>query len=126
MNQPWRSLLFVVSFVGWSAVAKCYAADAPAELPPSAAKQIDFAADVEPIFARACYRCHGAEKQRSGYRLDVKSVALKGGELGQAIIPGRSAESTPTGTEIMSASPSAITASCSVGAMRIAISVLMG
>ena len=54
----------------------------------------DFVSDVRPIFATHCVKCHGAEKQKSGYRLDVKSLALTGGE-GSApnILPGKGAAS---------------------------------
>lgn len=44
------------------------------------AADVDFVNDVRPIFERHCYECHGAEKQKSGLRLDVKSVAVRGGE----------------------------------------------
>ncbi len=54
----------------------------------------DFERDIRPIFAANCVKCHGPEKQKSGYRLDVKSVALTGGE-GSApnILPGKAAAS---------------------------------
>ena len=48
---------------------------------------------IQPILERSCLSCHGAEKQRSGFRLDQRSHAIKGGELGVAIVPGQSAES---------------------------------
>ncbi|MCB1063733.1 MAG: PSD1 domain-containing protein [Verrucomicrobiae bacterium] len=56
---------------------------------------VDFVRDVRPIFQEHCYRCHGAEKQKSGLRLDVKEAALQGGS-GHApdIIPD-SAGSSP-------------------------------
>jgi len=63
------------------------------KLPSAASRPVDFTKEVRPIFEAACYQCHGPEKQKSDFRLDVKSLALKGGEHGQAIIPGRSAES---------------------------------
>ncbi len=46
----------------------------------------DFARDIRPIFERHCLACHGAEKQKAGYRLDVRETALKGGESGEAAI----------------------------------------
>src|SRR5690242_15543301 len=50
--------------------------------------------DIRPIFERRCYGCHGAEKQRSKYRLDVRDTALKGGSSGKAaIIPHDSGNS---------------------------------
>lgn len=46
----------------------------------------DFGRDIRPIFAQHCEKCHGAEKQLSGYRLDVRAKALAGGESGEAAI----------------------------------------
>ncbi len=58
-----------------------------------------------PLFAEAtqilenhCLKCHGPEKQRSGYRLDYLEAAFKGGEIAQfveqaAIEPGDSIRS---------------------------------
>src|SRR3954453_4303880 len=56
-------------------------------------KKIDFAKDVQPIFASACYSCHGEKKQQSSFRLDRKADAMKGGEIGVAVVPGKSGES---------------------------------
>ena len=59
-----------------------------------AAEPVDFVRDVQPIFARHCVSCHGPEKQKSEYRLDVKRTALAGGESGhKPIVPGKSAAS---------------------------------
>src|SRR5687767_13198540 len=67
---------------------------APANLPPPADRKIDFVKDVRPIFAASCHSCHGPEKQRSEFRLDVREIALKGGDSGKpAILPGDSAGS---------------------------------
>ena len=64
------------------------------KLPPPAGRPVDFAKDVQPIFAKSCYACHGPDKQKSGFRLDLKSAALKGGENhAPDIRPGQSAES---------------------------------
>lgn len=68
-------------------------AAAPADLPPPANRPIQFQKDVEPIFAKHCYACHGPEKQKGDLRLDVKPIALKGGSSGPAIVPGKSGES---------------------------------
>jgi hypothetical protein len=65
-----------------------------AELPPPAQRAIDFARDVRPLFHERCIGCHGPEKQKSGYRLDSRDAALKGGDSGDAaIISGKSADS---------------------------------
>src|SRR5262245_42697779 len=55
---------------------------------------VDFQRDILPIFQAHCYKCHDAAKQRSGYRLDVRSTALRGGESGKAaIVPGQRSKS---------------------------------
>lgn len=64
-----------------------------AALPPPANRKIDFVKDIQPIFTARCYECHADKKQEAQFRLDVREIALKGGELGPAIIPGKSAES---------------------------------
>ncbi|MFM9960691.1 MAG: PSD1 and planctomycete cytochrome C domain-containing protein [Planctomycetaceae bacterium] len=60
---------------------------------PLATRKIDFVKDVQPIFEAKCLACHGAKKQESAYRLDHKASALRGGDLGRAIVPGKSGES---------------------------------
>jgi mono/diheme cytochrome c family protein len=60
----------------------------------AAAAAPDFERDVQPIFSAHCVKCHGPEKQKGGYRVDAKAVALTGGD-GSApnIIPGNAAGS---------------------------------
>ena len=65
----------------------------PATLPAPASRPVDFTADIQPLFAAACLRCHGPERSRSGFRLDDPQRALAGGDRGPAIRPGHSAES---------------------------------
>jgi mono/diheme cytochrome c family protein len=63
-------------------------------LPPAADRTVDFTQDIQPIFTRACFSCHGPEKQQGGYRLDSPAAALRGGETySPAIKPGDSAGS---------------------------------
>ena len=63
------------------------------KLPPAASGPVDFAKDIQPLFAAKCYSCHGAEKQKGGLRLDIKVAALEGGDNGKVFVPGKSAES---------------------------------
>src|SRR5262245_10871446 len=61
---------------------------------PLRAPPLAFVRDVRPIFEQRCYASHGPEKQKSELRLDVKSVALHGGDNSSPnIIPGRAADS---------------------------------
>ena len=62
-------------------------------LPPAAEGPVRFAEDIEPLFRRHCYACHGPERQESGLRLDAKSKAMSGGDHGPAIVAGSSATS---------------------------------
>jgi hypothetical protein len=58
------------------------------------ASDVDFVRDVRPIFQNRCYSCHGATKQKSGLRLDVKSAAFQGGDgYGPSLIAGKANES---------------------------------
>jgi mono/diheme cytochrome c family protein len=54
---------------------------------------IDFDHDIRPIFESSCLRCHGPERPRSRFRLDNRDSALKGGDDGVDIVPGRSDKS---------------------------------
>jgi len=64
-----------------------------AELPPPAARPVDFARELQPLFAARCYDCHGEKKQESAFRADNRADLLKGGDHGPAIVMGKSAES---------------------------------
>ena len=59
----------------------------------SAAAEVDFVQDIQPIFSEHCYQCHGGHKQEAAFRLDNKSSALKGGDFGVAIVPGNADDS---------------------------------
>src|SRR5207249_6441175 len=48
---------------------------------------------IQPIFKASCLKCHGPEKPKGQFRLDSKSLAMKGGVAGKAILPGKGAES---------------------------------
>jgi len=66
---------------------------APVNLPPPSGRKVDFVKDIQPIFAESCLGCHGPKKQEAAFRLDHKATALRGGELGPAIVLGKSADS---------------------------------
>jgi mono/diheme cytochrome c family protein len=53
---------------------------APGHAPAAAPAAIDFVRDIQPIFQEHCTSCHGADRQRSGYRLDSKDLAFDGGD----------------------------------------------
>ena len=75
VNSRWSSLV-----VGAVALIQCAAA-------------VDYVREVKPLLTEHCYKCHGAQQQKSELRLDTATFALKGGENGPAFKPGKSAES---------------------------------
>jgi cytochrome c553 len=52
-----------------------------------------FETRIRPLLIDSCTKCHGAEKQRGGLRLDSRAALLKGGDSGPAILPGKPGES---------------------------------
>jgi len=51
--------------------------------------KVDFNRDIQPIFKSHCHKCHGEASSKNGLRLDRKVDALKGGDSGRVIIPGK-------------------------------------
>ncbi len=48
---------------------------------------------VRPVLIERCQKCHGAEKQKAGLRLDSRDALLAGGETGPAVVPGQPEQS---------------------------------
>jgi ankyrin repeat protein/mono/diheme cytochrome c family protein len=61
--------------------------------PEPASKTVDYLKDIKPLLAQNCYGCHGPDVQQSGLRLDLRQNALRGGDYGPVIVPGKSSES---------------------------------
>ena len=64
-----------------------------AQLPPPAGHTVSFAKEIKPLFEASCITCHGRGKEKGGFRLDTRETALKGGDSGPALLPGKSADS---------------------------------
>ncbi len=47
-----------------------------------------FETHVRPLLIDACIPCHGASENEGGLRLDTREFAFRGGETGNAIVPG--------------------------------------
>ncbi len=69
----------------------CITLSGPYSLPAHA--EVDFVKEIQPIFKKRCYECHGNETQEAGLRLDQKADALAGGDSGQIIKPNKASES---------------------------------
>ncbi len=54
---------------------------------------VDYARDIKPMLAKHCVSCHGETRPRGGLRLDTVANALKGGDNGPSLVPGRPDES---------------------------------
>src|SRR4051794_11657137 len=59
----------------------------------AADKPVSFTQDIRPIFESSCWKCHGSAVQLSRLDLRSRESALKGGQKGAAIVPGKAAES---------------------------------
>lgn len=55
------------------------------KLPRPADRSVDFAEDIQPIFQRNCYDCHGPGQDDGGLSLARRASALEGGEGGTVI-----------------------------------------
>ncbi|MFO0956845.1 MAG: c-type cytochrome domain-containing protein, partial [Isosphaeraceae bacterium] len=56
---------------------------------PDAEKVRFFETKVRPVLIAKCLSCHGPDKSKGGLRLDSREMALKGGDSGPAIAPGK-------------------------------------
>src|SRR5215510_9645186 len=54
---------------------------------------VPFTPDIRSIFESSCWKCHGGSVQLSKLDLRTRESALKGGEKGPAIVPGKAEES---------------------------------
>ena len=55
---------------------------------PALAAGPDFAAQIQPILELNCVRCHSADKDKGGLRMDTLAGLLEGGDTAEAIVPG--------------------------------------
>jgi hypothetical protein len=58
-----------------------------------AQEPVSFTKDIQPILQSSCLKCHGEALQLSKLDLRTRDAALKGGEKGAAIVPGKPEES---------------------------------
>ncbi len=59
-------------------------------IPPAVDWPVDFVKDVQPIFARHCNDCHGADAAEGRLRMDARHIVAKGGISGPLFEPGNS------------------------------------
>ncbi len=56
-------------------------------------EELQLSVEARGVLAHSCTKCHGQQKQKGGLRLDTKEAALKGGEDGAVLSPGKPGES---------------------------------
>jgi formylglycine-generating enzyme required for sulfatase activity len=70
-------------------------------IPLWAADKVDFHHEVKPILEATCVSCHGPERPKGRLRLDSREAAIKGGDLGTSLVPGKPEESPLYTTTIL-------------------------
>ena len=80
-----RRFCFVIPLVASLLLA---GAPQPSSAQTAAEPAPDFVRDIQPIFARSCYACHGPEQKMGELRLDSKQIAFEGGVSHGVIKPG--------------------------------------
>src|SRR3954470_12303639 len=53
------------------------------------AETVDFTRNIKPILEVQCVNCHGGEKPKGKLSLETRANAIKGGEKGTALVPGK-------------------------------------
>ena len=84
---PLRSFVAMNHAMGSLTLLHCLAVVA------AAAEPFDFVRDVQPILMNHCERCHGADRQESGLRVDSAVGLFEGGYSGPGIVAGQPDES---------------------------------
>ncbi len=82
------SLLIVVLTI---ASVSLHAADGPMSETashPTPQQAEFFNSKVRPLLESRCWRCHAADKQEGGLRLDSLAATLRGGDSGATVVPG--------------------------------------
>ena len=85
--------LLLVSATSLSLPLAARTQSAQTQFPPATPAKVEYEKDVRPLLSQNCYSCHGEEVQQSGLRLDLRQNALRGGDYGPVILPGKSSES---------------------------------
>lgn len=69
------------------------AVSAIVSFPARAADPVNFATDIAPLLEQRCVRCHSTDKPKGGLSLASHEAALRGGESGPLLVPGKPQDS---------------------------------
>ncbi|MCP4813237.1 MAG: DUF1553 domain-containing protein [Planctomycetaceae bacterium] len=90
----WRCAMLGLAVLNMAMLLQAWEPPAkPRVLPPPTKLTVNFVRDIQPLFRKNCYSCHGLETQEAGLRLDRKKLALQGSDRGSVILAGKSADS---------------------------------
>ena len=80
----------------WSLLVAAVVGPLPGALARSPAEDAEaFEKEIRPLLIENCGKCHGAEKQKAGLRVDSRKALAEGGESGPSIVPGHPDEEPP-------------------------------
>lgn len=63
------------------------------KLPPALKRKVSFSKEIYPLLEKSCTKCHGKGKAKGGFSLETREKLLAGGDSGQSVVLGKSAES---------------------------------
>ena len=94
LKFDWRCVMLSLAVFNMAVLLQAWEPPAkPRVLPAPTKLTVDFVRDIQPLFRKNCYSCHGLETQEAGLRLDRKKLALQGSDRGPVILAGKSADS---------------------------------
>ncbi|GIX04474.1 MAG: hypothetical protein KatS3mg114_0343 [Planctomycetaceae bacterium] len=86
-------MLGLGSVIVWAGLHARGVCDDVADGASQAAQREFFEKEIRPLLVEKCHRCHGAQQQKGGLRLDAREFLLRGGDSGPAVVPGKPEES---------------------------------
>ncbi|SVC54436.1 uncharacterized protein METZ01_LOCUS307290, partial [marine metagenome] len=68
-------------------------AEQKAKLPSPVEHKVSFAREISPLLEQSCTKCHGKGKDKGGFSIETRERLLAGGDSGEAVVIGKSADS---------------------------------
>ncbi len=84
-RRSFTLLAVLLSLGTFLAFAAGFSPSAPPERKFTAEELAFYDKEVEPILDKYCFRCHGKEKVKGGFRLNTREGIFKGGDTGPAV-----------------------------------------
>ncbi len=95
MNVVFReNLAFISLFLIFSGVVQAdLNEEQKGKLPPALKRKVSFSKEIYPLLEKSCTKCHGKGKAKGGFSLETREKLLAGGDSGQSVVLGASADS---------------------------------